>query len=77
MNKLNNEKCIAGKNLSLSPWWVTGYTDGEGSFMINTYKTKNTLVGYTVKLIYQITVHKSDEALLHAIKLLKKKCRKY
>lgn len=69
MNKLNDEKCKADKNLPLSPWWVSGYTDGEGSFMINTFKTKNTLVGYTVKLIYQITVHKSDEALLHAIKL--------
>lgn len=37
--------------------------------MINTFKTKNTQLGYTVKLIYQITVHHSDEALLRAIKL--------
>jgi hypothetical protein len=36
--------------------------------MINTFKTKNTLVGFTVKLIYQITVHHSDESLLRAIK---------
>ena len=37
--------------------------------MINTYKTKNTHLGYTVKLIYQITAHHSEEPLLRAIKL--------
>lgn len=52
----------------LHPWWVTGYTDGEGCFLINTIKAKTTKTGYTVKLIYQVSVHPSDEAILHYLK---------
>jgi len=52
----------------LDHWWVTGYTDGEGCFTINTIKSKSTKLGYTVKLHYQISVHHSDEAILHALK---------
>jgi hypothetical protein len=36
--------------------------------MINTFKTKNTSVGYSVKLIFKITVLRCDESLLHTVK---------
>lgn len=52
----------------LNPWWVTGYTDAEGSFMINTAKAKTTTLGYTVRLIYQISIHTSDVKILQALK---------
>lgn len=52
----------------LHPWWITGYTDGEGSFVIKTTEAKTCAIGYTVRLIYQISVHPSDEAILHSLK---------
>ena len=52
----------------LHPWWVTGYTDGEGSFLIGTYSAKTAKIGYTVRLSYQITAHYSDELILYRIK---------
>lgn len=52
----------------LNPWWVTGYTDGEGNFTIKTIAAKTTKIGYTVRLIYQITVHPNDIEILHRIK---------
>jgi hypothetical protein len=48
------------------PGWITGFTEGNFTFMIsknNKYKT-----GYLVTAIFQISLHKRDEALLKAIK---------
>jgi len=71
--KLDQRRCYSTKLLPdvkiLHPWWITGYTDGEGSFMINISKSPTTASGYTLMPVYQITVHYSDEALLHAIKV--------
>lgn len=36
--------------------------------MINTIKSSTTATGYSLIPVYQITVHSSDEALLHYIK---------
>jgi len=52
----------------LHPWWVTGFIDGEGSFIINTTKSKTTKTGFSVKLMFWLWLHHSDEALLHSLK---------
>lgn len=52
----------------LNPWWVTGYTDAEGCFLLNIFKNKNVARGYSAKLIYQITAHHSDHDIMHALK---------
>jgi hypothetical protein len=36
--------------------------------MINTAKSKFTTIGYTLTVVYQITVHCSDEAILHSVR---------
>jgi len=38
-NNLNNKK------VNLNPNWVTGFTDGEGSFMISIIKNKDRALG--------------------------------
>jgi hypothetical protein len=58
---------IVNYNL-LDPWWVTGYTDGEGCFTIKTIAAKTTKIGYTVRLTYQISVHPSDIEILYKLK---------
>lgn len=36
--------------------------------MIKTTEAKTCVIGFTVRLIYQISVHPSDEAILHSLK---------
>ncbi len=59
---------IEEKSPRLDPWWVTGYTDGEGNFTIKTLAAKTTKIGYTVRLVYQVSVHPSDIELLYKLK---------
>lgn len=48
------------------PNWLTGFTDGEGCFYVNTKKAK-TLTGYQIILTFSITQHVRDERLLTKI----------
>jgi len=52
----------------LDPWWVTGFYDGDGTFTIKTVVSKTTKIGYTVRLLYQISVHPSDIEILYKLK---------
>ena len=44
-----------------------GFTDGEGCFWISLYKDNRYKFDWRVKLIYQINLHKKDQALLEQI----------
>lgn len=37
---------------SLNPWWVTGFSDGESSFIVTIYKNKEYKCGYQVQAMY-------------------------
>ena len=41
----------------MHPWFVTGFTDGEGCFHISITKDKGKKVGWIIKLIFQISLH--------------------
>jgi hypothetical protein len=45
------------------PQWLAGFTSAEGNFFINTYKAK-TKTGVGIKLVFRITQHIRDEALM-------------
>ena len=53
------EETVAAEkqNFKLNLWWVTGFVDGEGSFMVNIYKNMERKVGWTVKPEFSITQH--------------------
>lgn len=38
----------------LNPWFVTGYTDGEGSFSIRLRTKSSSILGYHVSIVYSI-----------------------
>jgi hypothetical protein len=42
-------------------WFITGYTDGDGTFSISISKDSKSANGYTVKLIYQIGAENTKE----------------
>jgi hypothetical protein len=48
----------------LNPWFVTGFTDGDGSFLINVRPKPNRVTGYGVELVFRVNLHSRDRALL-------------
>lgn len=52
----------------LNPYWVTGFTDGEGSFVVKIFKDVNTLIGWRVQPTFQIKLNIRDLNLLEQIK---------
>ena len=52
----------------LDPWFVTGFTDGEGCFFVSITENTNFKVGWKVQLFFQIGLHEKDQALLEQIK---------
>ena len=51
----------------LSPWFITGFTDGEGSFLIIIRKKSDTKIGFRVEVRFQIELNRKDEGLLKLI----------
>jgi len=51
----------------LKPYFVTGFTDGEGSFIISITKNPESRLGFRVKAIFRINLHKEDLVLLKLI----------
>lgn len=51
----------------LNPWALTGFIDGEGSFIIGISKNNNK-VGWQVKLEFWLSLHEGDKFILESIK---------
>jgi len=57
------------KNFYLNPWFISGFTDavsqkGSGCFTIFINRNSKHLIGWEVKVSYQINIHKKDLSLL-------------
>nr|QIJ45957.1 hypothetical protein [Calonectria ilicicola] len=60
---------VNARNSSIiNPWAVTGFTDAEGSFIINVNKDKRQATGWKLQLRYRIGLHNRDNILLDQIK---------
>lgn len=56
------------KNLTtVHPWFVTGFTDGEGSWGLSISKDSGRKMGYSVSPKFTIGLHANDIALLERI----------
>jgi LAGLIDADG endonuclease len=56
----SNKKNIP--NSKLNPWFITGFTDGEGCFAINIYKA-TTAIGWSVGLIFMLVAKNNPSNL--------------
>ena len=54
--------------LIMDPWFVTGFTDGEGSFLISIIKDNKYKLGWRVICRFEIHLNKKDLHLLKKIK---------
>ena len=52
----------------LHPAWVSGFTDGEGCFIVSITKNENLNTGLHVQLFFQISLHNKDLKLMIKIK---------
>ncbi|KAF3930965.1 hypothetical protein ABW19_dt0210481 [Dactylella cylindrospora] len=48
----------------INPYYITGFTDAEGCFLINS-KMK---IGYSVELVFKIALHPKDKALVENLR---------
>jgi hypothetical protein len=53
----------------LNPYYITGFTDGEGCFFVGVSPDSKSKTGYRVKASFQIGLHLKDLALLKQIQL--------
>lgn len=54
--------------MKLDPNWVTGFTDGEGTFYVGINKNSTMTIGYQVLPEFRIVQHKKDIKLLYKLK---------
>lgn len=52
---------------SINPWFITGFVEAEGSFIINITKNNKTKTGWRVQVEFKIGLHKKDLNLLNGI----------
>ena len=57
-------RVVANSIFNLNPWFVTGFYDGEGSFIISITKNKNTKLGWLVRPFFSIGLGKNELPLL-------------
>ena len=53
----------------LNPYYITGFTDGEGCFFVGVSPDSKSKTGYRVKASFQVGLHLKDLALLEQIQL--------
>ena len=67
-----NNKSVNEFNIIKSapdPLFVSGFTDGEGCFLVSITENKNSKLGWQVRLYFSIGLHIKDKALLEQIKI--------
>ena len=54
----------SSNKLKLDPWFITGYTDGEGSFSIRLRKKLNSPLGYQISIVYSLVAEQNPLNLI-------------
>ena len=54
-------------NFKLKPWWITGFIDAEGSFVVTILKSKDRKHGRAVRHKLSVGLHLKDVGLLKEI----------
>lgn len=68
-NQLNNRKISTLATQSeIDPWFITGYSDAEGSFIVSMYRDLKSKTGWRVNANFTIHIHLKDIALLESIR---------
>ena len=52
----------------LNPYYITGFVDGEGCFLINIVSRSNQILGFNINLVFKIKLHSRDIELIKMIR---------
>ena len=58
----------SASSVSLNPWFITGFADGESSFCISVFQSNRLKIGWRLQVSFTIKLHKKDRALLESIR---------
>lgn len=64
----SSTKTIKSSEFPLNPWFITGFSDGESSFMIRLRKSSSASTGWNIQAAFQINLHQRDILLLESIR---------
>lgn len=67
LRKYYSTSLIKNSN-KLDPWMITGFVDGEGSFIISVVRNEKMKTGWRVKFFFSICLHVKDTMILERIK---------
>nr|AYE93290.1 LAGLIDADG homing endonuclease [Termitomyces sp.]AYE93311.1 LAGLIDADG homing endonuclease [Termitomyces sp.] len=56
------------KGNTINPWFLTGFSDAEGSFIISIYRDEKSKTGWRITPNFSIHIHIKDIALLEGIR---------
>lgn len=62
------KRSYSSNNLPLNPWFVTGFVDAEGCFLVSIVKNDELRTGWEVIARFKIGLHTKDYLLLEQIK---------
>jgi hypothetical protein len=65
---INRKKPFSNNYNIIHPYYITGFSDGEGCFFINVRPRPCRNKGYAVELLFKITLSSKDKLLLEKIK---------
>jgi hypothetical protein len=51
------------KNITINPNWLSGFSAGDGSFLIVIRKNENCIIGYQVQAVFNIGQHIRDKCI--------------
>ncbi len=54
--------------MTIQPYWVSGFVDGEGTFYVGINKNITMKIGYQVLPEFRVVQHEKDVVVLHALK---------
>ena len=54
--------------MTINPFFVTGITDAEGSFIASITRNTSSRLGYTISLRFNITMHLRDSLLIKTLR---------
>nr|YP_009364303.1 hypothetical protein [Ophiocordyceps sinensis]ARF03413.1 hypothetical protein [Ophiocordyceps sinensis]QDH07192.1 GIY-YIG endonuclease [Ophiocordyceps sinensis] len=66
-NKIDNLEFNSAAT-KMNPWFLTGFSDGEGSFILYIQKTNKTKIGWATWVAFEINLNNKDLSILKEIK---------
>jgi hypothetical protein len=59
--------CVSLSTDCKNPYWLAGFTTGEGCFTVSLSNSSSNTIGFQVKLLFRLTQHNRDKQLMTSL----------